>query len=222
MSKEDAESQLRQHDEKCYLTRYNDDLDIHVLSIKVTRKEDKPAFEHFPINILTEDSHCCYEIDGSEKAFDDISKLLDYYKNTPVNYDIVGIGECIESENYKSIHGKFPMQCAINCKFNELGNMNAVPTIGDLTQLGIVEKVSPDWRRIGCLLGQSQSALDNYERQEMRNTITCCTKVFDHWINDNGSKNYPLSWNGVNQLLCKIEHRGTAQEMKTSLHTQGQ
>ena len=61
------------------------------------------------------------------------------------------------------------------------------------------------------------SVLDNYERKEMLDNITCCTRVFDQWIKNDGTSKYPLSWKGVYDALCAIEHCGTANDMKSSL-----
>lgn len=103
LSREEAESRLKQHNSNCYLTRYNASTHTHVLSVMATRKESTPVFQHFQINIHNAKGYNQYELDGSEEKFDAISKLLDFYQNEPVNYTIIGIGEPIQAESYKNL-----------------------------------------------------------------------------------------------------------------------
>ena len=94
----------------------------------------------------------------------------------------------------------------------------STPNIGYLTKLGVIMKVSPKWRRIGILFGMHQSELNNYASRELDN-ITCCTQVFDAWIKCGGTGTYPASWDGLYQILCDIDHRGTANEMIADIET---
>ena len=64
--------------------------------------------------------------------------------------------------------------------------------------------------------------LDGYDRRSMLTNETNCYRVFDHWVNNDGyPPNYPLSWKGVYDVLCAIDHRGTANNMKKVLNSQG-
>ena len=65
------------------------------------------------------------------------------------------------------------------------------------------------------------SDLDNYERKEMLDNIKCCLRVFDSWINNGGTSGYPLSWKSVYDILCAIEHQGTAEDVKSALARKG-
>ena len=96
-----------------------------------------------------------------------------------------------------------------------------MPTLSSLTQLDVVKKVSTEWRQLGVRLGQSMSDLDNYEKKEMLDNIKCCLRVFDSWINSGGTSLYPLSWKSVYNILCAIDHRGTAEDMKSALAKEG-
>ena len=95
------------------------------------------------------------------------------------------------------------------------------PTVEILTQLDVVKKVSSEWRQLGVRLGQSMSDLDNYERKEMLDNIKCCLRVFDSWINSDGTSAYPLSWRSVYDILCAIDHQGTAEDVKSALARKG-
>ena len=93
------------------------------------------------------------------------------------------------------------------------------PSVNSLTQLDIVRKVSSQWRPLGLHLGQSVNDLDNYDRRAMLNSNTCCEWVFNSWIQNGGS--YPVTWKGVYDVLCAIDHRGTAENMKSTLAAKG-
>ena len=93
----------------------------------------------------------------------------------------------------------------------------STPNTGYLTKLGVIMKVSPEWRTIGLQFGIHYSVLDNYASKELNDNIACCTQVFDAWIKCGGTGEYPASWEGLYKLLCDIEHRGTANEMKDDL-----
>ena len=95
------------------------------------------------------------------------------------------------------------------------------PTVEILTQLDVVKKVSTEWRQLGVRLGQSMSDLDNYERKEILDNIKCCLRVFDSWINSDGTSAYPLSWKSVYDILCAIDHQGTAEDVKSALAKKG-
>lgn len=56
----------------------------------------------------------------------------------------------------------------------------------------------------------------------MLDSYRCCTDVFNHWIQNDGHRpNYPLSWQGLYDLLCNIEHRSAAEDMKRKLSKDG-
>lgn len=100
VSKNDAELLLMHHSGDCYLTRYNATKCTHVLSVKVTREvdEDGPILQHFQLVTHSESGHSQYKVAGSEKYFDSISMLLDYYQRNPLNYIVAGIGDYIKQD----------------------------------------------------------------------------------------------------------------------------
>lgn len=104
LSKEDAESRLKKHGSNCCLMRYNAGTHTHILSVMATTKGGTSKFQHFQINICNKDGLNQYKLDGSDEEFDAISKLLDFYKDKPVNYTITaGIGESISAESCKNL-----------------------------------------------------------------------------------------------------------------------
>lgn len=98
----------------------------------------------------------------------------------------------------------------------------ATPTIDKLAIFRIIDNVSDKWQDIGTHLGVSQTEQDNFRTKSILENATCCTLVFDHWIKNGGHPpHYPLSWEGVYDVLCAINHRGTADNMKECLAKEG-
>lgn len=75
------------------------------------------------------------------------------------------------------------------------------------------------WKQLGLRLGQGLSVLDDFEQKD-RGNINCCVRVFDKWIKNGGSRHYPLTWKSVYDVLCTIDHRGTADDMKSMLESE--
>ena len=95
------------------------------------------------------------------------------------------------------------------------------PTVADLANFDIIKKVKSVWWKLGTHLGQSQSDLVNFSQRPQMDDYACCTSVFEHWIRNDGSDYYPLSWQSVCSVLCAVDHRGTAGELKLALAAKG-
>ena len=87
--------------------------------------------------------------------------------------------------------------------------------------LNVLKKVSSQWRTIGIRTGQADS-LDNYQQMAMLDNTVCCQKVFQAWINNGGHEKYPLTWQGLYDILCDIDHRGIANEIADKKIAQGE
>jgi hypothetical protein len=96
----------------------------------------------------------------------------------------------------------------------------STPSVQSLTQLDIIQKVSAEWRQLGHHFGMSVTGLDNIEKKAQFDNLSCCERVFDHWINCDGTPDYPLSWDSVYNVLCAIGYRGIANDMIKLLATE--
>ena len=73
--------------------------------------------------------------------------------------------------------------------------------------------VSGQWRQIGIRTGQADH-LDGYATKAQNDDGKCCEKVFRVWIAKDGHlPRYPLTWQGLYDLLCDIRHDGIANKM---------
>ena len=87
------------------------------------------------------------------------------------------------------------------------------PTYGDLLlaknskgeRFRLTNKIESVWRNIGTRLGIEDDKLDTF--QESRNS-DALRKVFTRWMDDAGQlpyfKSYPLSWQGLYNLLNDV------------------
>ena len=85
------------------------------------------------------------------------------------------------------------------------------PTLGDVVD--IMSVVSSKWRQIGIRTGQADH-LDGYATRALNDNNQCCERVFRAWIAKGGHPpRYPLTWQGLYDLLCDIGHNGIANKM---------
>lgn len=105
MNAVDARKRLTKKGGKCYLIRFSESHDKYMLSVMGRGDNDTSIFQHFPINITTKHDQSEYEIEGSEKKFEDILQLLEYYEKYPISYAIDSIGKPLhlQEETYLSV-----------------------------------------------------------------------------------------------------------------------
>ena len=89
-------------------------------------------------------------------------------------------------------------------------------TEGKPHKLRIVQSICPQWRTIGNLLDISDSVLESILSQYRGNLEECCYAVLRRWL-DNGSPDYPLTWEGLLELLEDADCAQVAEELKIAL-----
>ena len=93
MTGKSAQEKLKEANRDCYLTRFSNKRDKHVLSV-AKRGKDDTMFQHFAILVTTRHHRNEYEIDGAEKKFDDVAEMLLYYQEHHITSEIDRIGAC--------------------------------------------------------------------------------------------------------------------------------
>lgn len=92
----DARLMLTQQAGRCHLIRYSDDRRAYFLSVKI---EDDLLY-HFRIRVTKVDANNQYEIEGCEKRFPNMSRLLAFYESQPISDHIDRLGdECPVVDN---------------------------------------------------------------------------------------------------------------------------
>lgn len=79
-----------------------------------------------------------------------------------------------------------------------------------------MNKVSADWNQFGILLGIPLNILEGWEKQYQADSKRCWVKVMDHWLAGKAN-DYPVTWNGLYNLLEDAEYTEAAKELKEAL-----
>lgn len=96
---EEAEKRLKLCDEDRFLTRYSENWECYVLSVyKKEPKPSPPTIKHFRLLIKDNDT---VNIDGKEKEFENLKKLLHYYRRNPIDESIRSIGREYAPQQYE-------------------------------------------------------------------------------------------------------------------------
>ena len=83
---------------------------------------------------------------------------------------------------------------------------------GTEQKLRIVRSISSKWRNIGNLLGVSHAVLETiYSRYQ--DLEEYCDAVLRNWL-DNGSTDYPSTWNGLIKLLDDADCAQVAETLR--------
>ena len=92
----------------------------------------------------------------------------------------------------------------------------------DLEHLGLFQQISSEWITLGECLGISAPALNVLQTKYMFSSYTSCVMVFQRWINNDGfPSHYPVTWQGLYDVLFDIHMGRIAMEMKEKLSMEG-
>lgn len=104
ITKMEAITKLFEFGRDCYLTRYSSYRKICLLSVlKVSHNGEQ--VQHFKLDVpqaLDADNKAC-RVAGTAMEFDDVSHLLQYYQKNPLFHENDFLGECLQSNIWKSI-----------------------------------------------------------------------------------------------------------------------
>ena len=105
----------------------------------------------------------------------------------------------------------------------------SAPSLADLTllrwtddkgkthRLKLLKLISNEWWEAGLLLGLNTAELENIEQKTNDNERRFAL-IFARWIdNDGHPPQYPLSWDGVCELLYDLDRDNAAEELKQAL-----
>ena len=90
---------------------------------------------------------------------------------------------------------------------------------GQEQQLRIKISVCNKWRNIGHLLKIDKSILQAWATMYHDNPLECIELVMSHWL-ENPTKEYPVSWEGLKELLKDVELCETVNKLKKALKSE--
>jgi hypothetical protein len=76
---------------------------------------------------------------------------------------------------------------------------------GETKRFYLMEKIETKWRDIGQVAGLSLAQLESIEIEHREKPTECCRAVLGKWL-ENPPKEYPITWDGLIELLedCKL------------------
>ena len=84
---------------------------------------------------------------------------------------------------------------------------------GQTQTLRILEDVCSKWRDIGDLIGLTLGRLESIDKDRRGISADCCRDVFCDWLKQEEGRRYPVSWDGVCQLLKNIKLSTVAKQI---------
>lgn len=84
---------------------------------------------------------------------------------------------------------------------------------GTTQRLRLIRELSHEWETIGTLLHIGTPKLKNLSKKPEHN----CREVFEEWITNHGCDQYPLSWDGISELLYDVENEAAAKKLEEAL-----
>lgn len=96
----EAETILKAYNHTCYLTRFSEQQMKYVLSVAFKKKDGSFAYKHF--QIVKNHGTSTFKIEGAEKSFNSVEKMLEYYQHNALTPIITHIGKpCFKKESEK-------------------------------------------------------------------------------------------------------------------------
>ena len=71
---------------------------------------------------------------------------------------------------------------------------------GKNERFGVISSVSHKWHKIGTLLGIEPGPLETIFLRNLKDPEQCCNELFKKWL-EGSSAYYPITWNGLVELL---------------------
>ena len=87
---------------------------------------------------------------------------------------------------------------------------------GTIQRFYLMNRISAKWRKIGKLLDLSAAQLQGIATEHLGNQEDCCSAVLLKWM-ENPPHEYPVSWEGLMELLEDSELSQVVEELKTAL-----
>ena len=81
----------------------------------------------------------------------------------------------------------------------------------------LVDRVSAGWRMFGILTCITDNILDEWELRFMRDPVRCWEKVMSKWLDDGESEDYPVTWQGLYNLLKDAEYGEVEMELSKAV-----
>ena len=89
--------------------------------------------------------------------------------------------------------------------------------MGEVQTFRLVNRVSCKWEIFGCLLNIPQNMLTAWREEFLNNSARCWLKVMDYWLTGEDISDYPVTWDGLYELLEDVEYYEEAKKLKEAV-----
>lgn len=90
------------------------------------------------------------------------------------------------------------------------------------TKFRLVNNVSSRWRSFGTRLDMPYNLLDAWWKECLGNSARCWNKVMGYWLDGGGTSDYPITWEGLYELLDDVEYSEITKDLKKIVTARGQ
>ena len=80
--------------------------------------------------------------------------------------------------------------------------------------LFLITEVCPKSKEMGDLMGVSACRLEAIEKNRRGEVKECCRDVFHDWLEQEGGRNYPVTWHGLCELLEDLQLSALAKQVQ--------
>ena len=88
---------------------------------------------------------------------------------------------------------------------DKLSLLNQARSDGQVQRLRIITELCPKWKEMRNLMGVCACRFEAIEENRCGKVKECCRDVFCNWLEQEGGGNYPVTWQGLCELLEDLE-----------------
>ena len=83
----------------------------------------------------------------------------------------------------------------------------------------MIRSIKHKWHEMGRLLGRGDE-LESISMKHQKDPESCCIDLLQKWLDGGCSSQYPVTWDGLLELLDDLEFSIVAEKLKSALGRQ--
>ena len=88
---------------------------------------------------------------------------------------------------------------------------------GETRRFRLIERVSSKWRKFGGRISLHPNVMDGW-RQCGETAESCWEKTMQLWLDGQGNKEYPASWESLYEMLEDVQLGGVVPDLKEAVN----
>lgn len=90
---------------------------------------------------------------------------------------------------------------------------------GKTQRCNIISSICHKWQTFGRLIDMKESQIETISMKHQKDPEACCIDILRKWM-ERGSGDYPVSWDGLIELLGDLSLTDVAEELENALARQ--